>query len=41
MNIKNFKQQYDQNGYFIVKNAVKKKVVFNILKEIKSSRNTK
>ena len=40
MNIKNFKQQYDQNGYFIVKNAVKKKVVFNILKEIKSSRNT-
>tara|TARA_B100001540_G_scaffold35880_1_gene31833 strand:- start:425 stop:1168 length:744 start_codon:yes stop_codon:yes gene_type:complete len=40
MNIKNFKQQYDQNGFFIVKNAVKKKVVLKILKEINLSRNT-
>ncbi len=40
MNIKIFKKQYKQNGYFIVKNAIKKKIVLKILKEINSSKNT-
>lgn len=40
INIEKFKKQYKQNGYFIVKNAIKKNIVSKILKEINFSKNT-